>query len=134
VITSSLNLANVLKINDQELPVLSELHAMDEPVPQHLFNRFGNLNLIALTRGAAGAVLYSRDGMTDEHPGYPVPPAQLVDTIGAGDAFTAAIAVGLLRKLALPRINDAANRLASYVCTQPGATPRIPPELLAQLS
>ena len=90
-------------------------------------------NRSCLTRGGAGSVLHPRRGATHEHPGYPVPSSQLVDTIGAGDAFTAAVAVGLLRKLPLPRINDAANRLASYVCTQRGATPIIPPDLLAQL-
>jgi fructokinase len=133
VIESSLNLADVLKINDEELPVLGKLLALTNPIPQHLFKRFESLRLIALTRGGVGSVLYAHDGATDEHPGYPVPPAYLVDTIGAGDAFTAAVAVGLLRKLPIPRINDAANRLASYVCTQRGATPIIPPDLLAHL-
>ena len=133
VIEASLALANVLKINDEELPVVGDLLHLGQPIPQHLFNRFAKLELIALTRGGAGSALYSRDGAIDEHPGYPVSPAQLVDTIGAGDAFGAAVAMGLLRKLPIPRIGDAANLLASYVCTQRGATPVIPPDLLAHL-
>jgi fructokinase len=134
VIESSLALANVLKINDEELPVLAQLLALEKPFPHHLFNRFPNLSLIVLTRGGAGSALYSPGGGADEHPGYPVSSAQLVDTIGAGDAFAAAVALGLLRKVPVPRINDAANRLASYVCTQRGATSIIPPDLLAHLS
>jgi fructokinase len=57
----------------------------------------------------------------------------LADTVGAGDAFTAALAIGLLNGLPLARINDNANRLAAYVCTQPGATPTLPPDLLRTL-
>jgi len=77
-------------------------------------------------------VLYARDGAVAEHPGYPAEP--LADTVGAGDAFTAALALGLLKDLPLSRINEDANRLASHVCTQPGATPNIPQNLLRELS
>jgi fructokinase len=57
--------------------------------------------------------------------------AQLADTVGAGDAFTAALVTGLLRGRDhdLDRINAFANRLAAYVCSQPGATPPIPAAL-----
>ena len=49
--------------------------------------------------------------------------------VGLGDAFTAAAATGLLRGHDLERINDFANAVAGYVCSQPGATPEIPPSL-----
>jgi fructokinase len=113
----------VLKINDEEFPRLLEL--LDNP--SDLFG-FTNLRIMATTRGGGGASLWSREGkIRTEHSGHPV--ARVADTIGAGDAFTAALAVGLLRHLPLPQINDRANRLAAYVCTQPGATPSIPSEL-----
>jgi fructokinase len=54
---------------------------------------------------------------------------RVVDTIGAGDAFTAAITIGLLRGLPLAKLHDLAARTAAYVCTQSGATPRLPAEL-----
>jgi len=53
-----------------------------------------------------------------------------VDTVGAGDAFTAAVAVGMLRGFDLERTHDLASRLAAFVCTQAGATPAIPEELV----
>ena len=52
----------------------------------------------------------------------------MADTIGAGDAFTAAVALGLWAGQPLGRINDAANKLAAYVCSRPGATPHVPAE------
>jgi len=47
------------------------------------------------------------------------------DTVGAGDSFTAALAHHYLRGEPLNRISDAANRLGSWVASQPGATPPI---------
>jgi fructokinase len=131
-VEASLVLAGVLKINDQELPVVGKLLDVTGPTPAGLFERFPGLRLIALTRGGRGSILYAPDGTVHEHPGHPVD--DVVDTIGAGDAFTAALAVGLLRGVPLGEINDRANRLAAYVCTRPGATPPIPPELRAQVA
>ncbi len=53
------------------------------------------------------------------------------DTIGAGDAFTAATVLGLLNRWPLDRINAVANEVAAFVCTQAGATPPIPERLRA---
>ena len=84
------------------------------------------LRMIALTRGDAGSRLYVR-GKVFDHPGCRT---EVVDSIGAGDAFTAALAMGLLRGDDPATINERANRLASFVCSQPGATPKPPAELL----
>lgn len=128
VIDASLSSAGVLKLNDAELPVVSELLGLpgDEPAAiRELIARY-SLQLVALTRGDAGSRLYTRHERHD-HPGYRV---KVADSVGAGDSFTAALAMGLLRGNGLPLIHDHANRLASYVCTQPGATPPVPPELV----
>jgi len=61
-----------------------------------------------------------------EHSGLEV---VVEDAVGAGDAFTAALVVGVLKGDPLDRINGTANEVAAYVCTQPGATPRLPAEL-----
>ena len=119
IIRQSIQAANVLKLNDQELPIVAELlHLPADPdrAIEALLKQF-NLRLIALTLGSKGSSLHTAD-QTSRHAGYP--PAALADTIGAGDAFTAAVAIGLLQGHSVDRINDAANRLASYVCSQPG--------------
>jgi fructokinase len=128
IVVRSLRRTSVLKINDDEMPRLTALLEVGDA---DLFDQYPSLELIALTRGARGSLLLTRDGARHEHPGHPAAP--LADTIGAGDAFTAALAVGLLAKRPLPEINDAANRLAAYVCTRPGATPPIPADLRAAL-
>ena len=53
----------------------------------------------------------------------------MVDSVGAGDSFTATLIAGLLRGLPLDRINRHGNRVASYVCSQHGATPALPDSL-----
>ena len=127
IVETSLRQATMLKLNDQELPLLGQLLQLgcgSAEVVGGLLKRYP-LQLVVLTRGGAGSCLISRSGQSD-HPGYP---ARVVDTVGAGDAFTAAVALGLLRKWDLDRINAHANELASYVCSQPGATPPIPAHL-----
>ncbi|HNT01794.1 MAG TPA: PfkB family carbohydrate kinase [Candidatus Saccharicenans sp.] len=73
--------------------------------------------MIGLTTGENGSILLS-DEKEFRHPGYCI---SAVDTVGAGDAFTAALVHGLLSGLELEEINDFANRLASLVCTKKGA-------------
>jgi fructokinase len=129
----SLERADVLKINDIELLDLARVfgHKLNRETParftRELFQSYG-LDLIAVTRGADGSILYTPDGATREHPGYA--PPKVADSVGAGDAFAAVLALGLLRGQPLEHINDHANRLASYVSSQSGATPLIPSGLL----
>jgi fructokinase len=131
VIGQSLARANVLKLNVDELPVVARLLGLggsEGDVIDALLAKY-SLRLLVLTRGDKGSSLYA-PAAQDHHPGVK---ADLVDTVGAGDAFTAAVAIGLLRNEPLSRINAAANRLAAHVCSQPGATPPIPAELRASL-
>lgn len=128
VVLESLQLANVLKLNDAELPILAKmlnLTGTDDEVLNQLL-KTNNLRLIALTRGADGATLISATG---ERSDQPVAPTNIVDTVGAGDAYTAALALGLLRGESLGSINTWGNRVAAYVCSQPGGTPHFPDRL-----
>jgi len=86
------------------------------------------LTLVCLTRGARGSLLVTDAGAV-AHPGYTV---QVADTVGAGDAFAAAVAHHWLRGASLEAISDAANRLGAYVATQVGATPSLPPDVRRQ--
>jgi fructokinase len=87
-------------------------------VMRRLMDRY-NLQLAALTRGAEGALLFDE---TDEDE-TAAPGTIVMDTVGAGDAFTAAMVVDYLRDLPLPLINRHANAVAALVCSQIGGTP-----------
>lgn len=129
VIDESLHWADVLKLNEQEVPVVGGLLAQPPEtrmIVDALFEDFPMLRLIAVTRGGKGSSLYARPDKVSHHEGYMT---KVLDTVGAGDAFTAALAVGLYRRHDLDRINADANRLAAYVCSQPGAMPPIPADL-----
>jgi fructokinase len=127
-IQSALELSHVLKLNHEELPIVAQLLGLptnpDEAI-RGLLRGYG-LRLVALTRGGEGSSLYSK-WRTSHHPGYPV--THIADTVGAGDSFTAALVMGLLHSDDLDAIHDRAARLASFVCTQRGATPQLPVEL-----
>lgn len=126
VLEESLRLANVLKLNDAELPVLAEMFGLkgDDRAQLATLAEHWELRAVALTRGARGALLLAPEGFS-EHPGKAPPSVR--DTIGAGDAFTAVLALGLLAHWPLDVINDRANTVAAYVCSQSGATPKLPP-------
>jgi fructokinase len=121
--------SDVLKLNDAELPVVGGMFGIlgqQSEAVRNLMSRYP-LKLVALTHGPAGARLQGI-GESSTHRGFPAAVSETADTVGAGDAFTAALVVGLLRGLPLQQINAIANRLASYVCSQHGATPPIPAE------
>ncbi len=124
IVDESLALATVLKLSDSELDRLTPAGPERDRVAS-LAKRF-DLDVVALTRGAEGSLLY-KGGEFVEHAGIPV---TVRDAIGAGDSFTATLTVGLLRGAPLDEISERANRVASFVCTQPGATPRLPKDLL----
>lgn len=129
IIEASLKACDVLKLNHEELPIVAtllNLRDSSEDGVQELIRKFG-LKLVVLTRGGQGSSLYGR-WRTSHHPVEPI--AEIVDTVGAGDSFTAAIVMGLLRLEDLDRLHARAARLASFVCTQHGATPQIPSGLL----
>jgi fructokinase len=85
-----------------------------------------DLDVVALTRGADGATLIDEDG---ERSDVPAEPTTIIDTVGAGDAYTAALAIGLLNGALLEKINAWGNQVAAFVCSQAGATPHFPPQL-----
>jgi len=128
VLTTSLELANAVKLNDAELPVVAQLCGVRAAAPadqlRALCDRFG-LKLAALTRGACGALLVTPDEASESA----APPTVVRDTVGAGDAFTAALLIGVLAGRTLDEVSRSANAVASYVCSQPGATPPIPEAL-----
>ena len=124
IIQTSLRLANIVKFNDSELPVLAELLGLRGTVRKQIeqLAQQHAQRMVCLTRGAQGSLLYA-EGRWAEDPGQPV---AVKDTIGAGDAFTAALALGVLAGKPLEAINLRANQVARYVCSCQGATPPLP--------
>lgn len=129
IITNSLELANVVKLNDEELFVLQKLLGLPqhtEQALQELTERF-DLNHIALTLGAQGSIMANREQLHHQ-PG--IKNIAIRDTIGAGDSFTAAMCMGLLHNIPLAAINKLSGSIAAFVCTEPGATPDLPGQLI----
>lgn len=125
VVLESLATATLFKLNDEELPVLAGMlgcGADEATVFAAIFERYP-VGTIALTRGADGATLVTRAERC-ALPGRP--PERLVDTIGAGDAFTAALVTGLLAGRSLAEAGERAIRQASFVCSRAGAMPEMP--------
>lgn len=119
-IERSLELSSGLKLNEDELPVVAAACGIraDSTIAtlRALARRFG-LRIVALTRGPQGAILVAGDAESVET----APPVTVVDTVGAGDAFTATLVCDLLAGMPLAEINRHANAVAAYVCSQTGA-------------
>lgn len=128
---TSLGLANVLKINEEELRILSKMFDLGGTLEDQLFRLMErhDLRLVACTRGGKGSILCDGD-RTHRHGGHQ---AKVKDTIGAGDSFAAAVAMGLLHNLKIEEINDLANSVAAFVSSQEGGTPVLPLQLLGKL-
>jgi fructokinase len=131
VLAESMKLATIVKLNHEELPKIMQVLELagpnDKESAQRLQSAHG-LKLICVTRGDGGSLLVSADECS-EHPGIKI---KVADTVGAGDAFTAALVHGYLRGTPLAQINETANRVGAWVASQSGATPAPAPVGLRQ--
>lgn len=124
-----LEMCTVLKVNHEELPVLADLFGLpggEAAALPELMRRYSGLTGIIITRGAAGAGWFDADGLVGMAPEGSV---TVVDTVGAGDSFTAAAVLGLLKGWEKRKILANALRVASHVCSCRGATPVLPDAL-----
>jgi fructokinase len=124
VIEASLAASRWVKLNEDELavlrPMLSLSGAADPAALADLRRRYG-LEVAALTRGERGCLVQSEREEVDV-PGIPV---RVVDTVGAGDAFTAGLLVGVLEGRPPAEAAAFANRLAARAAASAGGTPAI---------
>jgi fructokinase len=141
VVEESLQLATVVKLNEDEVPLVLDLLGMpidsdpqlEDPLrigAKGLLEEFPSLSLVAITRGDHGSLLVTRKE-SHEHPGIP---AKVVDTVGAGDAFTAALTHYLLQGADLATLNEAGNRWGSWVASQAGSMPDLAEEVRAVIT
>ena len=122
----SLRAATAIKLNAEELPAVAAAVGVTggtaHTTLQRLLERY-RLRLACLTRGARGSLLVAAGAAAVEHPGARV---AVADTVGAGDAFAAAMLFHLLRGSSLQRMAAAANDYAAFVATRRGGTPPVP--------
>ena len=124
VLEASLYYCNVLKINEDELPVLVRMFGIngDTEVEQcRCILRDFHLRLVILTQGARGSYVFSRE----EESYIETPRVEVADTVGAGDSFTGSFVGSLLTGKSLREAHTVAVRVAAQVCTLQGAMPEI---------
>lgn len=134
VIAESVSETTILKLNGDELRRLASQLGLEysqdkiEVVLESLVDRYPRLETIAVTEGAAGARIYHQGRHVFARPPRTSPIAS-ADSVGAGDAWCAALVVGLLRGLASEEILCRANEVAAFVASQRGATPLLPAQI-----
>lgn len=130
VIDNSLKHSNILKINDEEVTIVAKLYGWqgksEVEICKKLLDLY-ELRLVILTRGTNGSFVFTRE---EEH-FQPTPKVEVADTVGAGDAFTAGFITSLLKGKTIKEAHKVAVDVSAYVCTQKGAMPVLPKELIA---
>ena len=130
VLEQSMAQCNVLKINDEELPTVCRISGITESDPENqcrtLLNRY-NLKILILTCGVNGSYIFTHDAKSF----LATPQVKVADTVGAGDSFTAAFTASILSGLPVPVAHRKAVDVSAFVCTQNGAMPVLPAELLS---
>lgn len=130
ILCNSMQHCNVLKINDEELVILSRMFGYPGIDLQDkcwiLLGKY-NLRMLILTCGINGSYVFTPGNISFQ----PTPHVEVADTVGAGDSFTAAFIASILRGKSVAEAHSLAVRTSAYVCTRNGAMPVLPPELTA---
>lgn len=125
VIRDSLEHCNILKINDEEIMLVSRMFNYDssniENVCRTIMEDF-SLEMVILTCGTKGSYIFTKDDVSF----MPTPKVNVADTVGAGDSFTGSFCAAILRGLPVAEAHKKAVEVSAYVCTQNGAMPEIP--------
>lgn len=128
VIKTSLQKANVLKINDDELLIIQRMFGYIDITPENtcrLIMRDYQLDMLILTCGDKGSYIFTKDEMSYLSTNN----IKVVDTVGAGDSFTASFIASILLGKTILEAHRIAVNVSAFVCTQEGATPIIPNNL-----
>jgi len=131
VIIDSLQVCNFLKLNEEELHYLSQLIPLDPARPEaacrQLIRTYG-LCLVVLTCGASRSYAITSDKVSI----LPTPRVDVADTVGAGDAFSAALCAAMIKGKPLVEAHRLAVDVSAYVCTHHGAMHALPQALRSQ--
>lgn len=133
ILESSMRACDILKINDEEIDEVSRLLGAEFPTQRmaalNLMSRY-EADILILTCGTNGSYIYSMDG-TESF--LPTPKVKVADTVGAGDSFTGAFIAALLCGKDIKKAHALAVEVSAYVCTQNGAMPELPDEIIDKL-
>lgn len=125
IIHESLQWANVLKINDEEIIVLAGLYGWkgrsEQDICKDILEQY-KLDIVILTKGTEGSFVFTRKETSYQS----TPKVHVADTVGAGDSFTAAFVVSYLHGDRIADAHQLAVEVSAYVCTQHGAMPVLP--------
>jgi fructokinase len=114
--------SHVLKLSHQELPLVKEICGIEGGSLEEFCRKIASvfaLETFCVTRGAEGCSLLL-NGEYVEAPSFPI---EVADAIGAGDAFSAALAHGISLGWPVPQVAEFANRVGALVASRPGGTP-----------
>lgn len=132
ILCDSMRRCNVLKINDEELVTVSRLFGypgIDLQDKCWILLAKYNLRMLILTCGVNGSYIFTPGNVSFVE----TPRVDVADTVGAGDSFTATIVSSLLSGKPVREAHQLAVKVSAYVCTQNGAMPELPAELVAKL-
>lgn len=132
VIKNSLEYADILKLNEDELPLVAEMLGMtgsEEAVISEIIERY-SLKYVVYTHGADFSRVYGAEGLLSHQD---TPKVKVADTVGAGDSFTAVLVTSLLQGRNIATAHALAVEVAAFVCTQHGAINSLPAEIISKL-
>jgi fructokinase len=122
ILQSSLDHADIVKLNDEELQTIHSLFFSEPFEPDHsalLLMKYFSLSHLAVTMGSEGSILFST---TEKHLQKSIA-EKVIDTVGAGDGFAAMLCAGLLAGWPLEKIHRAASNFSAALCGIEGALP-----------
>lgn len=125
VIEASLKRASILKLNEDELPLVAQMLGIagcENEIVSSLIDKY-SLKYLIYTHGADFSEVYSNDG---EYSYMPTPKVSVADTVGAGDSFTAVFVTSLLSGKTVSESHALAVEVSAFVCTQNGAINPLP--------
>ena len=132
IIKESLQRCNILKINDEELVLIGRMFGypgLDIENKCWLILGKYNLDMLVLTCGTNGSYVFTPGQMSFQE----TPKVQVADTVGAGDSFTGSFCAAILSGKPVTEAHKLAVEVSAYVCTQNGAMPTMPAELLSRV-
>ena len=133
ILEESFKRCDILKINDEELVVVTRMFGYQElddaKICEKMVKEY-NLQMLVLTCGTNGSHVFTADG---KHSFQPTPKVVVADTVGAGDSFTGSFCAAILNGKPVEEAHRIAVEVSAYVCTQNGAMPKYPAELVAKV-